>query len=162
MVNQFENIRDVVEAMAELICCEGISPSSDGHIRQRLLERGFDLDSIRAAEDWCDMAANSGSIIDLLSVFVPTGSGPRISNPLEEVSCPAELWSMVQKLRSRGIISPDLAERIVEGARAMDARDWEDEDIRAFFAETCVMNGALQDVERVEKVLKGDFSDFYS
>lgn len=157
----FEHFRPVVESMADLLCCHGLSPDDDGLIRAHLQARGFELDLIRAAEDWCDKAQTAGSIVDLLSMFVPTGAGVRVSSPLERIAVSDQMLSAVEKCRDRGIISVDMAERLLEGTRAMDTRDWDDEDVRAFFVDACVANSLPSSQSKIERALQGDFRDYY-
>ena len=157
----FEDFRPVIEAMADLLCCHGLSPEDDGLIRVHLLARGFDLDLIRSAELWCDKADAAGSIVDLLSMFVSTGEGIRVSNPLESIAVSDDMLSAIEKCRDRGIITVDMAERLLEGTRAMDTRDWDDEDVRAFFVDACVANSLPSSQAKLERALQGDFRDYY-
>ncbi len=157
----FEEIRPVVEAMADLMCCHGFSPEEDGLIRTHLMARGFDLELIRSAEDWCEKAQSFGSVVDLLSMFVPTGVGVRVSNPLERIAVSDQMLSAVEKCRDRGIITVDMAERLLEGSRAMDTRDWDDEDVRAFFVDACSVNSSPSAQTKLERALLGDFRDYY-
>jgi hypothetical protein len=157
----FEDFRPIIVAMADLICCHGFSTDEDGLLRAHLLGRGFDLSLIRAAENWCDVAQASGSLVDVLSTFASSGSGPRVSNPLERVSVSDEVWRTIEECRNRGILSTDMAERLLEGARAMDTRDWDDEDVRAFILDACVANGLPASKAKMEQALSGDFKLYY-
>ena len=158
----FDKIRPIVEAIADLICCHGFSVEDDGLIRAHLLGLGFDLDQVRAAEDWCDIAQSTGSLLDVLSLFVPAGTGVRVFNPLERVAVSDEVWSVIEKCRSRGIITLDMAERLLEGARAMDTRDWSDEDVIAFLSDACSASTLPSSQPRIERALQGDFRNYLS
>lgn len=158
----FETFRDVVESMADLICCHGLTVEEDGVIRQMLLERGFELSRVRAAEDWCDQVATSGNLIETLSLFVPTAQGPRINSPLEKIFISDRLWKTIENCRSRGIFSLDMAERLLEGIRAMDTRDWDDTEVKEFIEDACgnpIMESGKD--ARLKKALQGDFGDYY-
>jgi hypothetical protein len=161
-VTAFESIRPVVEAMADLMCCHGFSPEEDGTIRAHLMARGFDLELIRKAEDWCEASQASGSIVDLLSIFIPSVTGVRLTNPLERVAVSDQVLDAVVKCRDRGIISGDMVERLLEGTRALDTRDWDDEEVRAFFVDACSANASRMVQMRLERALHGDFRDYYS
>lgn len=158
----FETFRDVVVAIADLVCCHGFTPDEDGVLREHLLLRGFELDAIRAAENWCDQVANSGGrLIETLSLFAPIAQGPRIDSPLEKIFVSDRLWKTIEDCRSRGIFSLDMAERLLEGIRAMDTRDWADSEVKEFIEDACggslIAGGDL----KLKKALKGDFGDYY-
>jgi hypothetical protein len=157
----FEDFRAVIVAMADLVCCHGFSTDDDGLLRAHLLARGFELEQIKAAEDWCDVVQASGSLVDVLSAFASSGSGHRVCSPLERVSVSDEVWKTIEDCRSRGIISTDMAERLLEGARAMDTRDWDDEDVRTFILDACVANGLPSSLTKMQQALAGDFKTYY-
>ena len=157
----FEDFRPVIEGMADLICCHGQSTEEDGLLRVQLQARGFDLDLIRAAEKWCDKVQAAGSLVDVLSLFVPAGVGPRLFSPLERVSISDEVWQSIESCRNRGIITLDMAERLLEGVRAMDTRDWDDEDVRSFLLDACAANSLPSSHSKIERALQGDFRDYY-
>lgn len=157
----FDIIRPVIEAIADLLCCHGMSSEDDGIIRNILTERGFDLELIRAAEGWCDRVQASESLVDILSVFVPTGNGARISSPLEKVSVSDDVWKIIENCRSRGVITVDMAERLLESARALDTRDWDDKDVRDFFVDACVANALPSTQAKLELAFQGNFKNLY-
>jgi Protein of unknown function (DUF494) len=158
----FEEFRAVIEAMADLVCCHGFSTEEDGLLRAHLLEKGFEIETIRQAEAWCDRAQATGSLVDVLSAFVPSGNGTRLSSPLERVSVSDEVWDAISHCRRTGVISTDLAERLLEGARAMDTRDWDDDDVREFILDACAANGVPSVVAKMERALSGDLKVRYS
>ena len=119
------------------------------------------VDLIRAAEDWCEKAQAAGSLLDVLSVFAPSGGGYRMSSPLERVSVSEDVWRVIENCRNRGIITIDMAERLLEGVRAMDTRDWDDEDVRAFLLDACVAQALPSSHSKIERALHGDFRDYY-
>jgi hypothetical protein len=158
----FKEFRPVIESMADLVCCHGFSTEEDGLLRVHLLDRGFDLEHIKMAENWCDRVQASGCLVDVLSSFVSSGNGTRLSNPLERVSVSDEVWDAISYCRRTGVISTDLAERLLEGARAMDTRDWDDEDVRAFILDACAANGVPSLVKRMKKALSGNLKTQHS
>lgn len=159
----FESIRPVVEAIADLVCCHGFSPEEDGVLREHLVDRNFDLDLIRAAENWCDQASTTGRLIEVLSLFAPAPTGTRVDSPLEKIFVSDRIWKTIEDCRSRGIFSLDMAERLLEGVRAMDTRDWDDKEVRDFIEDACgnpIIIGGID--QRLRKALNGDFGDYYS
>jgi Protein of unknown function (DUF494) len=157
----FDDFRMVIEAIADLICCHGQSTDDDGQLRLQLIERGFELDLIRAAEEWCDRAQASGSLMDILGTFAPASSNHRVYSPLERVSVSDEVWSAIEACRIRGVITIDMAERLLESAREIDTRDWDDEDVRAFLLDACIANGLPSNQPKIERALQGDFRTYY-
>ena len=157
----FEDFRSVIESMADLICCHGQSTEDDGLLRVQLQARGFDLDLIRAAENWCDKVQAAGSLVDVLSIFAPGALGYRLSSPLERVSISDEVWHAIENCRNRGIITIDMAERLLEGVRAIDTRDWDDDDVRSFIFDACVAHALPSSHSKIERALQGDFRDYY-
>ena len=157
----FSKIRPAVEAIADLVCCHGMMIEDDGELRVRLLERGFELNMIRAAEDWCDQASATGNILEILSLFVASGSGLRIYQQIEKLALSKRLWGILEDCRARGIISLDMSVRIIEGLRTLDTRDWSDCEVREFISETCGQTPYGSVDPRFEKALKGDFNDYY-
>ena len=157
----FDDFRVVVEAIADLVCCHGQSFEDDGILRHQLVDRGFELELICAAENWCEMAEASGSLIDILSVFAPASSNHRIYSPLERLAVSDEIWSAIEACRIRGVISIDMAERMLESVRELDTRDWDDEDVRTFLLEACIAHGLPTNQMKLERALQGDFRSYY-
>jgi hypothetical protein len=158
----FEDIRPVIEAMSDLICCHGMAIEDDGVIREQLLAMGFDLSLVRAAEDWCDGAQATGSIMDVLSTFAPSGEGTRVYSPLERVAVSDDVWKVIESCRKKGLITLDTAERMLEGARAMDTRDWDDDDVLAFLADAHNSNHTPVNHSIIEKAFLGVLRNYHS
>ena len=157
----FDDFRGVIEAIADLILCHGQSLEDDGLLRQQLVDRGFEMELVRAAEDWCEMAEASGSLIDILSVFAPASSNQRVYSPLERISVSDEIWSAIEACRIRGVITIDMAERLLESVREIDTRDWDDEDVRAFLLDACIANGLPTNQMKLDRALQGAFNSYY-
>ena len=158
----FEQIRPVIEAIADLVCCHGMTLEEDGVIRAHLLALGFDLTLVRAAEDWCDSAQSTGSIMDVLSIFAPVGEGTRVYSPLERVAVSEDVWKVIESCRKRGLITLDMAERMLEGARAMDTRDWDDSDVLSFLADACNSNQTPVNHALIEQAFLGTLRNYHS
>lgn len=158
----FEEIRPVIEAIADLVCCHGMTIEQDGMIRSQLLGMGFELTLIKAAEDWCDSAQSTGSLVDILSIFAPSGDGTRVYSALERVAVSEDVWKVIESCRKRGLITLDMAERMLEGARAMDTRDWDDSDVLSFLAEACNSNNTPVNHAIIEKAFLGTLRNYLS
>jgi len=159
----FDEYLPVIEAIADLVCCQGYDPDEHSLIRTELISRNFSLASIRAAEDWCDQAEATSSLIEVLSLFAKPSEGMRIDHPLERLFVSDHIWNIIVDCRNRGIFSLDMAERLLEGVRAMDTRDWDDVQLFEFIEEACsnpIVVGGID--TRLRKALKGNFSDYYS
>lgn len=159
----FDSYRLVIETIADLVCCQGFNPEERTAIRAELFARGFELSDIKDAEDWCDQASTSGRLIEVLSTFSPSAEGTRIDSPLEKLFVSDRIWKTIEDCRNRGIFSQDMTERLLEGVRAMDTRDWDDEELRLFIEDACSnpeVTGGTD--KRLRKALNGDFGDYYS
>ena len=158
----FSTIKEVVESIADLVCCHGFDPNEDGVLRNELVCRGFKLEVIRQAENWCDKVALTGRLIEVLSLFQPSALGRRVHSPLEKIFVSDQVWKTIENCRSRGIFSLDMHERLLEGVRAMDTRDWDDQEVKGFIEDACGNSlGTLGDDRRLRKALNGDFGDYY-
>lgn len=158
----FEEIRPVIEAISDLVCCHGMTLEEDGVIRAQLLAMGFDLSLVKAAEDWCDSAQSTGSIMDVLSIFAPSGEGTRVYSPLERVAVSEDVWKVIESCRKKGLITLDMAERMLEGARAMDTRDWDDSDVLSFLADACNSNHTPVNHAFIEQAFLGTLRNYFS
>ena len=158
----FEEIRPVIEVIADLVCCHGMLTEDDGFIREALLGMGFELSLVRAAEDWCDTVRSSGSIMDVLAIFAPSGLGTRVASPLERVAVSEDVWNKIENCRNRGLITLDMAERMREGVRAMDTRDWDDSDVLAFITDACNANQGPAKHNVIERALQGTLRNYLS
>lgn len=158
----FDDLRPVIEAIADLVCCHGFSTDDDGLIRGNLVSMGFDLELIRAAEAWCDIAQSNGSIMEVLSIFAPVGSGTRVYSPLEKVAISDDVWNVIESCRNRGLITTDMAERMLEGARAMDTRDWDDAEVLSFLVDACNSNQAPGSQPIIERAFQGTLRNYLS
>lgn len=126
----------VIQAMADYVACGfDYDELEDEWVRQALVTQGFLALDIDQALDWLEMASMSGHVADVFSMLQPTGLGMRVASPLEKISISDKVWRQLEEMRIRGIISDDLAERLLEGIRAIDTRDWEDEDVSMFLEE---------------------------
>src|SRR5262249_34241026 len=124
-----------VHRIAHLVSRNGVAPEQDRVIREDLAGQGFSSDGLGKAMEWVDRAWLSGSLLDTLAMLGPAELGPRVDHALERVSLHPRLLRLVGVCRRRGLVTPDVAERLVEGLRAMDTRDWDAPEIEAFFAE---------------------------
>ena len=159
---EFQMIRPVIEVIADLVCCHGVPPENDGELRNCLINKGFELDLVRAAENWCDHVSATGNLMEVLSLFVTSGNGSRVYQQIEKLVISKRLWRVLEDCRSKGIISLDMSERLIEGLRTLDTRDWSDFEVREFISETCGYTVQGEPDPRFQKALKGDFNDYYS
>ncbi|MCX6116325.1 MAG: DUF494 family protein [Proteobacteria bacterium] len=167
MVNQldrsegFELIRPVIESIADLVCAHGLDPNEDGLLRSSLLERGFNIDLIRKAEDWCDVVSTHSRLVEVLCLFLPEIKSARIYSKLEKIFVSDSIWKTMEECRNRGIFSMDMIERLLEGVREMDTRDWDDIDVRKFIETVCGDASHANGDLKLRKALNGDFADYY-
>ena len=122
----------VVCAMAELVVYGYDELElTERHVREELREAGFDEQDIDLACAWIERAVNSGTVVESLAMLQPRGEGPRIANPMERICFSQKIWSKIELCRHKGLLTPDIIERMLEGARVIDTRDWDDEEVGA-------------------------------
>lgn len=135
----------------------------EDYIRVSLIQQGFSEHDINMALDWLAEAALSGNLSEVLSMLNSVDTiTHRVINPLETVSIPDELLNRLNKYKNKGIISLDMHERILEGVRELDTRDWESEDIDYFIKD--VISASLPNISEdlLDKIAKGQISELYS
>jgi uncharacterized protein Smg (DUF494 family) len=126
----------VVRAMAELVTYGYDELElTERYIREELREAGFALGDIEEACAWVERAVNSGTVVESLAMLQAQGGGIRISHPMERVCFSKRIWSKIELCRHKGILSNDVIERMLEGARVIDTRDWDDEEVSNLLAE---------------------------
>ena len=85
-----------------------------------------------------------------------------MDSPLERVFISDAIWQDLESSRRKGLLSGDTTEMIIEGIRAVDTRDWDDEEVRTFIKDVLTANGQEADGDRKEKNRRRRLSDFYS
>ncbi len=144
----------VVRAMAEMVIFGYDELElTERYVREELLEAGFSSTDIEAACDWVEKAVNSGTVVESLAMLQSKGEGVRITNPMERICFSNKIWSKIELCRHKGILSSDIIERMLEGARVIDTRDWDDEEVSNLLAEIfiAVLPGTSE----------GDFHDMF-
>lgn len=131
-------------------------------IREKLEELGFEEEDIEMAYEWIDRASLSGTLSESLAMLQPQIQGPRLANPLERAYLSEKLWTSLEKCRHKGLMSDDLIERLLEGVRVIDTRDWDDEEVTALLYELLgmVMPGVSD--QKFRDILENGFPEFYS
>jgi len=154
----------VVESMANLVACGyDYDELEDDMVQVALQGQGYTRKSIEEALDWLEMASNSGNIADVFSMLLPSAGSVRVASPLEKVCISDKLWLHLENIRNRGIISDDLAERLLEGIRGLDTRDWEDDEVRAFIEEVISTSMPHVDSKTIQRLLlRRPAPEFYS
>ena len=126
----------VVRSMADLVA-SGYDELelTEHYVRDELVDKGFKETEISQAVVWVEKAVNSGTVNESLAMLQRQSSGTRIVNPLEQVCFSSSIWSRLEICRQKGLISDEAVERILEGARVIDTRDWDDDDVSNLLAE---------------------------
>lgn len=125
-----------VKKMADLVTagyCE--TELTEGDVREELMGAGFIAADIDLACEWVEKALNSGTLNESLAMLQQQTHATRIRNPLEGVCFSNDIWSRIENCYQKGLLSRDNVERLLEGARVIDTRDWEDDDVTNLLAE---------------------------
>lgn len=144
-----------VRSIADLVSRDGVTVDEDKIIRHELANRGFSNDGIGKAMDWVGRAALSGNLMDALSMLQPSPNRIRVEHPLERLSLSPEVSRALESCRRQGIMSHEMAERLIEGLRTMDARDWEGDEVESFFAEVLHVSVPSLEGKLVSRILGG-------
>ncbi len=99
---------------------------------EHLRQLGFARSVIDEVFSWIEMVSCSGSFAEILTLTQRPRMAMRVNDPLEELCVPREILHKIENLRRRGFISLDMSERLLEGVRCADARDWDTDEIHAF------------------------------
>ena len=152
----------VVECMAGLIS-SGYDEMelTEKHVKDILESKGFCKFSISQAMSWVEKAINSGSINESLAMLQPVSTGQRISNPLESVCFSATVLARIEMCRQKGLISEEARERILEAARVIDTRDWDDDEVTGLLAEMLFSYNPNTSEEDYADMLRRCVPNFY-
>lgn len=155
MADSYEEWWLVVKALAHY-AASGI-PDSDltnEQIRTDLIRDGFTADSVVQAFAWIEKAQLAVHLSEIFSFVHPDTETLRVQSPLEQVGISQRFWDSVQYARQRGLMSAWQAEHLIEGARMLDTRDWEDGEVDGLMAEFLS--------ESVTQISRGNAMDFLS
>ncbi len=151
-----------VETIAGLVACGFDVRGDEDTLRVELAGRGFSEATIETAFKWLEQVVCSGTLADVLDMIQPAGKGPRLANPVEKILMSDKLWRLLENWRSRGLIGAGMAERMLEGMRSLDTRDWDDDEIREFMAEVLRSSTLPAADARYGKCLRGATAELYS
>lgn len=149
-----------VLAAAKFILNSNIEWHDEESLRRELSGQDFDRITIDRVLQWIAKAALSGQLYEVLGMLVPKSSAPRVEHPLEKLFISDEVWREIDGFRRRDILTDDTAERLLEGIRAMDTRDWDDDEVRNFIDEVMTANGFSIDMLKAGRAKR--MIDFYS
>lgn len=138
------------------------SELTEGYVKKDLVSQGYKEKEILKAYEWLEKTALSGTLAESLAMLRPHHDNPRIPNPIEAVYISEKLWNRIQLCRYKGLINAETVEKVVEGIRVIDPRDWEDEDVVSLLAE--LLSSALPGTSEKEfvEILEGKMSGRYS
>ncbi len=151
-----------VRSIADLVTREGIGPDQEQLLRHALAEQGFSSRGIGQAMDWVEEASLSGNLMDALGMLQSSSPHLRIEHPLESMALSPELRRGIALCRYRGFVSQDMAERLLEGVRALDSRDWDKDQVEAFLAEVLAVSMPQFAGGSISRMLHGRARDLYS
>jgi len=123
---------NAVEKIAALVVNEGLGMENEQVIQEELNALGFSRESIEQAMEWLGAVILSGQSNATLSMLVPAEDKVRIEHPLEQASVPLTLRRSLLQCIRKGLMTRDFAEKILEGFRNIEARDWSQREVHVF------------------------------
>lgn len=121
-----------VERIATLVINEGLGMDNDQALRRDLGNSGFQKESIERALDWLAAVMISGQSNASLSMLLPSENIVRIEHPLEQYSIPSALRQALVICIRKGLMTREFSEKILEGFRNIEARDWGKKEVSIF------------------------------
>lgn len=152
---------DIVKLLAELIAGSDEDILGDDEVYQYLLSCDYREKDINRAYQWFHQVSRSGTLSESIAMLVPSSDHTRITNPIEMAYMSPDLWHQIDKARQRGFLSDDFAERLLEGVRTIDTRDWDEVDISHLLGEVMAMSFPSYTVNQCLEILSGAHQDFY-
>ncbi len=122
----------VVRKIAQFLDASGLSLDQEQVIRYELDRDGYEPSDISKAFEWLESVMQSGTLRDSLNLFMDSPEPCRVIHPLEFASTHPRIIRSIMTGYHRGYISLSTAERMLEGARLVDTRDWTDMDVESF------------------------------
>jgi uncharacterized protein Smg (DUF494 family) len=144
--------------MSEFMACcyEEDDEVYEGFVNVSLREQGFSNESIEKAREWISQAALSGNLDGVFSMLQPEVDALRVVSPIEEIHISKKLWRQLNNLRSKALISSDVMERLLEGIRCLDTRDWDDGEIEEFMVNVISTTYQHSSREMILDVIRGE------
>ena len=154
-----KNHWNVILEIAKIVTNDGCSLHDENLLQQKMREKGFEKEEISYAMDWFDRAQLSGNITEIMSMIEPPIKAIRIEHPIEKAYLSDEIIREISVGFENKFFGFETAEKLLEGMRILDPRDWEDQDIRSFVVEILSLLGSEKSSKRLRKVKKGRVSD---
>ena len=156
---------DVVKAMAAFVG-SGFDESdlTESEMRRELLAQGFTESAVAMAVAWVEKAQVSGSLSESLAMLQASDTllSIRLSNPIERICINDRLWLRLYSCRQKGLLSQELFERLVEGVRTIDVRDWDEFDETQMLEELLVTLLPQHSLAECRRLLSGQYPSFLS
>lgn len=154
---------EVVETIVDGMVDEGMDIDFfDGTLKSDLGSIGFNDPDIDRACDWLERASLSGNLTEVLAMIQSrTFEGLRIANPLEIASFSSDLWRRLELCRQKGILSEEMIERLLEGIRTLDTRDWDEEEVSVLLTELYSLIAPGSSTNQFTELLEGRSTMLY-
>lgn len=136
----------VVCSIADMVTSGWFLPNQVNEISAALEEKGFRKDAISRALEWLESAAMTGDVFGALATTSPTALSERMIHPLEVAGIHPDLLRSVLACRRKGIVQPDTFEQLLESVRALDSRDWSQEEIESIVNDIIASSGAFSQI----------------
>jgi hypothetical protein len=145
----------VVAMLPRLMMIEDLRLEDEGKIRQRLCELGFEKEHVLYALAFLEGAQQSGYLEDVFAMALSAPSALRTQHPLERICISDHIWALICECRGRGVLGDEMVERLMEGLRRVDTRDWEDDEVCDFIEGVLVAAGSSDAAARFRDIVRG-------
>ena len=122
-----------VQILTKLIHNGEVQITDESSMIELLKDVELSDEEIQKVFNWIEMAQNSDCFFEVYNMLDQPSEFSRIPNQLESLSIPSEVFNKIQEYRRSGFLSDEHCERIIEGLRSSDTRDWDEEDINSFY-----------------------------
>lgn len=156
------DVWSAVRVVAALACNEGAMLSDPAAMSAELAKHGFSGDTIGKALAWLDLAAASGHLHDALHMLQPQRHGIRVTHPVERAMLHPSLLRRIERCRNCGLLADEMAERLIEGLRTVDTRDWDEGQLGMFIDEVVAQALPGQRVPDLHLFLQGRLEAIYN
>ena len=144
-----------VESIAVMMTREGFDIRDMPAICSELSGEGFSSGDINKASGWVEQVFVTGKLQEVVSMLAPDIPTKRMLHPVEQLTLPEGIVRHLQECRDLGIFNSEVSERLLEGLRSLDTRDWDSADVSLFISEVLENAGSAAALSQYQAFTAG-------